>query len=127
GSLLYGWTLAHGGQAGEGLEQMYQGLRALRATGAELHGPYFLVLLAELYGIIGQPEAGLTMLAEAMALVYKTGERCCEPEIYRLQGALLLQQSPDHHTEAHTCFQQAIDVARHQEAKSWELRAAISL
>ena len=67
------------------------------------------------------------MLAEALALMDKTGERCCEPEIYRLQGALLLQRSPDHHTEAHTCFQHAIEVAQHQEAKSWELRATMSL
>ena len=76
---------------------------------------------------MGQPEAGLTVLAEALTLADKTGERWYEPEIYRLQGALLLQQSPDNHTEAHACFQHALDVARAQQARSLELRAATSL
>jgi predicted ATPase len=89
--------------------------------------PYFLALLAEGYGITGQPKAGLAALAEALTLVDKTGERWYESELYRLKGELLLQQSPNHHTEAHTCFQQALDVARAQQAKSLELRAATSL
>jgi predicted ATPase len=127
GSILRGWSLAHWGQAEEGLEQMHQGLIAFRATGAELHGPYFLALLAEVYGIMGQPAAGLTVLAEALTLADKTGEHLYEPELHRLKGVLLLQQSPDNHTEAHACFQHALDVARAQQAKSLELRAATSL
>jgi len=127
GSLLYGWALAHWGQAGEGLEQMHQGLIAFRATGAELHGPYCLALLAEVYGIMGQPEAGLTMLAEALALAETTGDRWYDPELHRLKGVLLLQQSADNHAEAQACFQQALDVARSQQAKSLELRVATSL
>jgi hypothetical protein len=54
---------------------MHQGLIAFRATGAELHRPYFLALLAEGYGTMGQPEAGLTVLAEALRLADKTGEQ----------------------------------------------------
>jgi hypothetical protein len=61
-SVLHGWALAHQGQAREGIEQMRQGLVAYRATGAETMRSYFLVLLAEVYGTIGQPEAGLTVL-----------------------------------------------------------------
>jgi predicted ATPase len=106
---------------------MHQGLIAFRATGAKLHGPYFLALLAEAHGIMGQPAAGLTVLAEALALVDKTGEHLYEPELYRLKGVLLLQQSPDNHTEAHACFQHALEIARAQQAKSLELRAATSL
>jgi adenylate cyclase len=64
---------------------------------------------------------------EALTFVDTTGERCYEPELYRLKGALLLQQSADNHTEAHVCFQHALDVARAQQAKSLELRAATSL
>ena len=76
---------------------------------------------------MGQPEAGLTVLAEALTLADKTGEGWYEPELYRLKGTLLLQRSADHHAEAQACFQQAIAVARRQQAKSWELRAAMSL
>ena len=68
-------------------------LDAWRATGAELLRPYFLALLAEAHGTIGQPEAGLTVLTEALTLVDTTGERWYEPELYRLKGALLLQQA----------------------------------
>ena len=76
---------------------------------------------------MGQPEAGLTVLTEALTLVDTTGERWYEPELYRLKGALLLQQSSDNHTEAETCFHHAIAIAQNQQAKSWELRAATSL
>jgi len=79
------------------------------------------------YGQRGQPAEGLTTIAEALVLVHKTGECRDEAELYRVKGALLLQQSSDHQTEAETCFQQAISIARSQQAKSWELRAATSL
>jgi predicted ATPase len=98
-----------------------------RATGAEALRPYFLALLAEAQGTLGAPGAGLTLLTEALTLVDKTGERWYEPELYRLKGALLLQQSSDNHTEAEHCFQHALDVARTQQAKSFELRTATSL
>jgi len=92
GSMLQGWALAHQGQTQERLAQIQQGLTAWRATGAETLQPYFLALLAEAYGIMGQPEAGLTVLAEALMLVDKTGECWYEPELYRLKGTLLLQR-----------------------------------
>jgi predicted ATPase len=60
-------------------------------------------------------------------LVEKNTERLYEAEIHRLKGELLLQQSSDNHTEAETCFHQAITIAQNQQAKSWELRAATSL
>ena len=76
---------------------------------------------------MGQPEAGLTALAEALTLADTTGERWYEPELYRLKGELLLQQSSDNHAEAETCFHQAIDDSPNQQAKSLEFRAATSL
>jgi class 3 adenylate cyclase/predicted ATPase len=127
GFILRGWTLAQQGQAQAGIEQIHQGLRAWRATGAELARPYWLALLAEAHGIMGEPEAGLTALAEALTLADTTGERWYEPELYRLKGELLLQQSSDNAAEAETCFHQALDVARNQQAKSLELRASTSL
>ena len=127
GSMLYGWTLAHQGQAKEGIAQMSQGLRAFRATGAEIVRQYILALLAEAYGILRQSETGLTVLAEALTLADTTGERWYESELYRLKGELLLQQSSDNSTEAEVCFHHAISIAQSQQAKSWELRAATSL
>ena len=127
-SILRGWALVQQqGQAKEGIEQMYQGLRAHRATGAEAGRPYFLALLAEAHGTLGKPEEGLTVLAEALVHVEHSGERYYEAEIHRLKGELLRQQSSDHQAEAETCFYHAMDIARSQQAKSFELRAATSL
>ncbi len=127
GSILRGWALAHQGQAQEGIEQIQQGLTACRAIGAEILRPYFLALLAEAYETIGQPAAGLAVIAEALTLADKTGERWYEPELHRLKGALLLQQSADNHAEAQACFHHGLDLARSQQAKALELRAATSL
>jgi predicted ATPase len=127
GAILHGWALAQQGQAQEGIEQIHQGLTVWRATGAEGNRPYFLALLAEAHGTLREPEAGLTVLTEALTLVDTTGERWYDPELYRLKGVLLLQQSSDNQAEAETCFHHALDIARNQQAKSFELRAATSL
>src|SRR5262249_46513947 len=87
----------------------------------------WLALLTEAYSMIGQSEAGLKVLAEALGHVEHTGERYYEAEIHRLKGALLLQQSSSNHTEAEVCFHAALAIARTQQAKSFELRAATSL
>jgi class 3 adenylate cyclase/predicted ATPase len=127
GAVLRGWALVQQGQTQAGIEQIHQGLSAFRATGAEALRSRFLPLLAEAHGIIGEPEAGLTVLTEALALVDTTGERWYEAELYRLKGELLLQQSADNHAEAETCFHHALEIARNQQAKSFELRTATSL
>jgi predicted ATPase len=115
------------GHVKEGITQINQCMMDYRATGAELGRPRYLALLAEAYGIMEQPEVGLTVLTEALTLTDTTGERGYKPELYRLKGALLLQQSSVNTTEAETCFHQAITIARSQQAKSFELRAATSL
>jgi TOMM system kinase/cyclase fusion protein len=127
GAILRGWALVQQGQAQEGIEQIHLGLTAYRATGSEILRPYFLALLAETYRTMGQPEAGLTILTEALTLVDTTGQRWYEAELYHLKGTLLLQQSSDNQAEAETCFQHAITIAQSQQAKSWELRASTSL
>ena len=124
---MRGWALAMQGQGAEGLTQLRQGLDAYRATGAEFQRPHFLSMLAEVHRSLGQPEAGLTALSEALALVETTGERYYEAELHRLKGELLLQQAAPEVSHAETCFQQALDIARRQQAKSLELRAAMSL
>jgi predicted ATPase len=127
GAMLYGWTLAHQGQVREGVTQLTQGLSAFRASGAALVVPYYLALLAEAYSILGEPETGLGVLTEALALVDTTGERWYDSECYRLKGELLLQQNTDNRAEAEACFHHALEIARSQQAKSFELRAATSL
>jgi class 3 adenylate cyclase/predicted ATPase/energy-coupling factor transporter ATP-binding protein EcfA2 len=127
GPIMRGWALAMQGQGAEGLTQLRQGLDAYRATGAAFQRPHFLGMLAEVHSIMGQTEAGLTALSEALTLVEKTGERYYEAELHRLKGELLLQQTPPDAQQAATCFCQALDVARCQQAKSLELRAAMSL
>jgi len=85
--------------------------------------PYDLALLAEAYSMLGEPETGLGVLTEALALEDTTGERWYESECYRLKGELLLQQNPDNQAEAEACFHHALEIARSQQAKSFELNA----
>jgi predicted ATPase len=125
GTILWGWALTAQGQGEDGIAHIRQGLAAFRATGAELALPYYLALLGEAYGALGQAGEGLKVLAEALATAHKTGEQFCAAELHRLKGQLLLAGSAKHQAEA--CFQQALGVARRQEAKSLELRAAMSL
>jgi len=125
GMIFRGWALAE--QGDEGLAQICQGIAAWRDAGEELARPSCLVLLAEAYVKGGRAEEGLSILAEAFALVHKTGERIYAAELYRLQGELLLTRSAHQTVEAEACFHQALNIARRQEAKSLELRAATSL
>src|SRR5262249_27309716 len=143
GIILRGCALTEQGQVKEGIARIRQGSAAWQAIRAERHRPYFLTLLAEAYGKAGQAEEGLTALVEALAAVNKTGGRVWEAELYRLKGELTLQQfqvsgpkfqidNPQSafrnpQLEAEACFHKAIEVARHQQAKSLELRAAMSL
>jgi predicted ATPase len=132
GVLMRGWALAMQGQTEEGITQIRQGLAAWQATGAEIAWPLWLAFLAEAYGKAGQAGEGLTVLAEARALVHKTEERFWEAELYRLTGELLLAQEDTQDKgqkleEVETCFRQALDIARQQQAKSLELRTAMSL
>ena len=129
-TIIQGWSLAVQGQREAGIAQMRQGLAALQNTDAKRALPYYLALLAEGYGAVGQPDEGLRVLAEAFAAVATAAERRWEAELSRLQGALLLQatdskRQAEERPEA--CFRQALEVARQQQAKSLELRAAMSL
>jgi predicted ATPase len=126
GTILRGWALSAQGQGAEGIRQMRQGLTAWRATGAAISLPNWLGLLAEAYGRVEQLAEGLPLLEEALVAVHSTGERFYEAELHRLKGELLLLAT-DKEAEAEACFQQALAVARRQQAKSWELRAAVSL
>ena len=179
GTILQGGALAEQGKREEGIAQMRQGMVAWRTTRAELGRPDFLALLAEAYEKAGKVEEGLALIAEALAVVNKTGQRYFGAELYRLKGELTLKPSggrspaaavlntqhrppstqteaeaeveearrvgsahqneaiseagtvggahPTRETEAEECFWKAIEIARRQQAKSLELRAAMSL
>jgi DNA-binding winged helix-turn-helix (wHTH) protein/predicted ATPase len=150
-----GWVLAEQGQGEDGIAQIRQGMVAYRATGAEHLRTGFFIWLATACGKVGQTEEGLTLLAEGLAVVDKTGERMYEAELYRLKGTLTLQSqaspgqisgkfqasqdksevanpqsltpNPQAEAEAEACFLKAIEITRKQQAKSLELRAVMSL
>jgi predicted ATPase len=127
GTMWQGWSLVVQGQAEEGIAHLHQCLTAFLQQNLQLLRPSVLGLLAEAYGRAGQAEDGLTVLDEALGLVHRTGERHGEANLYRLQGELLLALPAAHQAEAEACFRQAIATARSQGAKSWELRAVLSL
>jgi predicted ATPase len=127
GTSLRGWALALQGQVEERIAQIRQGIAAWRTTGAVLAVPYLCTLLADVADHLGHPEDGLQALAEAHTLMEQQEERWWEAEAARLRGVLLLRQTGMLPAEAETCFRQALDVARRQEAKALELRAAMSL
>jgi DNA-binding winged helix-turn-helix (wHTH) protein/predicted ATPase len=127
GIIYRGWALAMQGEGEVGLAQLRQGRAAVVATGQELSRPFGLVLLAEAVGDTGQVEEGLRLLAEALTAFEASGRGDLLAEAYRLQGELLLRQAVPDAAQAEACFQQALTVARRQQAKSWELRAATSL
>ena len=145
GTVARGWALAEQGQGEAGIAQIRQGIAALQATGTAGARPFVLALLAEAYRQVGQTEEGLRVLTEALTVVDNTGECLYAAELYRLKGVLTLRQyhvasvksqapiPPPLHSnsqaevEAEAYFQQAIEIARRQRAKSLELRAVMSL
>ncbi len=126
-----GWALVEQGQVKEGIEQMRQGTTGYQATGAAVVLSQQLAMLAEAYGKIGLIEEGLTTFAKALAIAYRNEDRLYEAEIHRLKGELLQQaegrELHTSHESPEACFLKAIEVARAQQAKSWELRATVSL
>ena len=142
GTLLLGWAVAVQGHGIEGLAQLQEGLAANRTRQEALMRPYWLTLLADVYGQVGQAEHGMSVLAEALAIVHTTGQHIYEGELHRLRGELLLQSRvqelaagdlpPDTglqmlYAEVEACFQHVLDVSHRQQAKSLQLRAAMSL
>jgi predicted ATPase/DNA-binding winged helix-turn-helix (wHTH) protein len=134
GTMLQGSARAHGGELERGLSLLTAGLAQYRHLGCRTFLPFFLTFLAETHLRHGQVEEGLSVIGEAVQLTETTFDRFWGPEVYRLRGELLLAQAVPVHLDialetatAEACFQQALDMARQQGAKSLELRAAMSL
>jgi predicted ATPase/class 3 adenylate cyclase len=122
---LQGWVMAELGKPREGLALVLRALEALRVQGIEIARLRFMGLLAELHLTLGEVEAGLAVVREALDLVERTGERFYEAELHRVDGELLWAAgSAD---EARSRFLRALQVAREQGAGLFELRAMVSL
>jgi predicted ATPase len=129
GQVMHGWALASQRARASGMTQLHQGLNAWEAAGSETYRTYFLSLLADALGMEGRIEDGLSVLAEALALMHATGEGLHGAELHRVRGEFLLRRETASisYREADDCFRQALTIARRQQAKSLELRAAMSL
>jgi predicted ATPase len=156
GGIHRGWALCAAGRSADALAQIREGLSATRAIGIELRRPAFLAMLADVCQKSDHPEEGLKAVAEALTIAEQTGQHYWDAEIHRLRGALTLQADaglPDASaqwpspaddqsgrmeprtprpgplaaSEAEASFLEAIRIARQQEARSLELRAATSL
>ena len=127
GNFFRSWALAMEKQEEEAINHMRQAASTMFATGMKQLQQSFHAIVAEILGNLGKPEEGLHELTKALELANETGERWWEAEIYRLKGELLQALSVADQGEVETCFHQALDVARRQQAKSLELRASMSL
>jgi class 3 adenylate cyclase/predicted ATPase len=126
-TILRGWAMATHGRDEQGIALILEGLAGTRVTGLECNRPHWLSLLAEAYSETGHLDEELSALTEALAWADEHEDRSYEAEIHRLKGELLLKQNNSNALQARSCFQRAIEIARNQSAKSWELRATTSL
>jgi class 3 adenylate cyclase/predicted ATPase len=128
GSILKGWLLDQRGESELGFRMYEKGLQGYRATGARLGLSWLLGLRGELLARIGRIDDGLVAIDEALAHIAETDERYYEAEAHRLKAELLLLRGgPGAVTAAELSFQKSLAVARGQQAKAWELRAATGL
>jgi predicted ATPase/class 3 adenylate cyclase len=125
GTVYRGWVKVNHGDVTEGISLMHSGLTAYRDTGAEMWVPYHIALRASACEIAGQIEESSALLDDALRLAERTGERWFAAELNRHKGQLLLRQG--HAEGAEELYRRALSIAREQEAKMWELRAAVSL
>jgi predicted ATPase len=128
-----GWVIAHQGRQAEGIARMREGISAWQATGAVIWQPRFFVTLAEVYLSAGQAREATAVLAETETLIEKTKERLWQAEVYRLMGeATRLRDRDEGRTiaesvDAEEYFRRAIECARQQQGKMYELQAIMSL
>jgi len=125
-SMLKAWVLAEQGKREEGIVMMQEGLAIWGAVGMVSLMPYWHTLATNIYSQIGQSAKGLELIEESLTLVNNTEHRTWEAELYRIKGDLLLQQG-EVESEIEPCYENSLEIARAQEAKSFELRAVMSL
>ncbi len=122
-----GWAAVQQGDAHAGIADIREAMDRRRAAGIDAVWPWFLALLADAHGALGRFEDGFRALEEALQWVQRNDERLYAAEVHRIMGELLLRQPTPDPEQAHRCFEQALTIARREQAKSWELRAATSM
>jgi len=133
--VAYGWAIARQGYVEEGIRKIRESIATHNARGSMISTSQYLAVLADANAKAGRIEEGLHSVTKGLDFVNANGERHYEAELYRLKGELLLAQAADDENllansiqvAAEACFHRAIEIARRQKAKSWELRAALSL
>ena len=126
GMLRQGWLLALGGKAADAVQVITSSLTANRPM-ATLDHPFFLSSLARAYAELGQLDDAWRSIDEALTLIETTKERWCEAEVNRIAGEIALKSTEPDTARAEKYLDRALAVARKQQAKSWELRAAMSM
>jgi adenylate cyclase len=125
-TFVRGWATAAAGGAEQGIAEMRRSVSDPFAAGAELTATW-LVALAETCGKNGHAEEGLDLVAQGLARAEQTGQRLAEAELHRLKGELLMIKDSDNVVEGECCLRAAIDIARRQGARLFEIRATVSL
>jgi len=127
GLMNKGCVLALTGQASDAIHTIKSGIAALRSTGATYRGPLWLSYLATAHAELGQLDDARRCMGEAITTIETTGERWFEAEDNRIAGEIALKSPEQDAAKAEAYFERALTVARAQQAKSWELRAAMSM
>jgi class 3 adenylate cyclase/predicted ATPase len=127
GTALRGWLFALTGKASDAVRAITSGITSLRSTGTTLYEPRHLWHLAMAYAELGQLDDAWRCIDEAMAKVERSQEKWCEAEVHRIAGEIALKSLAPGPERAEAYFNHALAVARKQQAKSWELRAAMSM
>jgi len=127
GMSVQGCVLALTGKASSAVNVLTSGMTALRSTGTTLYKPWFLSNLAIAYAELGQFDDAWRTIGEATTAIETTKEKWCEAEVHRLAGEIALRSPEPDTAKAQAYFERALAIARAQQAKSWELRAATSM
>ena len=125
GKICRGWVKVKNGDLTEGMSLVRSGLTVFRASGMDAWTPCYIAFLARACAIAGQVEEALALWEDALQIVERTRARWFEAELNRHKGQLLLRQG--HSEAAEELYRKALSIAKEQEAKFWELRAAVSL
>jgi predicted ATPase len=127
GTMVQGSAFALSNQPEDAIRLITSGMAAFRSTGARVWLPIHLACLAKAYAELGRFEDAQRSIEEAMTAAQVTKERWCEAEIHRIAGEIALMPPMPDAAKAATCFQRALDIARAQQARAWELRTVTSL
>jgi predicted ATPase len=127
GTAAQGWLFALTGKGSDAVRTITSGITSLRSTGATLYEPQHLQYLAMAYAELGQPDDAWRCIDDTIEAIERSKERWCEAEAYRIAGEIALKSLARDPAKAEAYFDRALAVARQQQAKSWQLRAAMSM